>query len=249
MVDWELHGLEFGNCNCDYGCPCQFNARPTHGQCRAIAFFRIDRGHFGKVRIDGLKMAFIASWPGPVHEGQGTMQPVIDIHADGGQRDALLKIMTGRETDPLATFFAVYAAMSSTIHEPVFTEILFDADMEKRMARCEAVGIAIGRGEPIRNPVTLAAHRVRINLPNGFEYVQNEVGRGWSTSLGKVPMKLQDSYAQWCELHLNRHGVIRDAIPLGADRQGLASSPAGGGSLGLSRGAARRAPARARRGS
>ena len=92
----------------------------------------------------------------------------------------------------MATFFAVYAAMCSTIHEAVFTEILFDANMEERMARCEAVGIAIGRGEPIRNPVTLAAHRVRINLPNGFEYLQNEVGRGWSTSLGKVPMKLQD---------------------------------------------------------
>jgi hypothetical protein len=247
MVNWELHGMEFGNCNCDYGCPCQFNALPTHGQCRAVVFFRIDRGHFGKVQLDGRKMALIASWPGPVHQGQGTMQPVIDVTADSAQRDALLKILTGQETDPMATFFAVYAAMCSTIHEPVFTEIVFDADMEGRMARCEAVGIAIGRGEPIRNPVTLAEHRVRINLPNGFEYLQNEVGRGWSTSLGKVPMKLQDTYAQWCELHLNRHGVIHEPVPGGADRRGPAVSPAVGGSRKSSRGAARQAGASSRR--
>lgn len=247
MTDWELHGIEFGNCNCDYGCPCQFNARPTHGRCSAIGFFRIDRGHFGKVRIDGRKMALILSWPGAVHEGEGTMQPVIDINADGAQREALLKILTGQETDTMATFFAVYAAMCSTIHEPVFTEILFDADMEERMARCEAVGIAIGRGEPIRNPVTLAPHRVRINMPNGFEFLQNEVGRGWSTSLGKVPLKLQDTYAHWCELHLNRHGVIREATAGGADRRESPPAAAVRGSSSPGLGAAQRTPSRARR--
>ena len=28
MIKWEIKGREFGNCNCDYGCPCQFNALP-----------------------------------------------------------------------------------------------------------------------------------------------------------------------------------------------------------------------------
>jgi hypothetical protein len=81
--------------------------------------------------------------------------------------------------------------------------------MAARTASCEAKGVASGRGEPIRNPVTGAEHRVGIVLPNGFEYTQNEVGRGWSSSTGAVEMTLADSYAHWCELHLNRHGVIR----------------------------------------
>jgi hypothetical protein len=51
VVEWEIHGLEFGNCNCAYGCGCQFNALPTHGHCRAVAFFRVDEGHFGKTRL------------------------------------------------------------------------------------------------------------------------------------------------------------------------------------------------------
>jgi hypothetical protein len=209
MVDWEIDGMEFGNCNCSYGCPCQFNALPTHGHCRAIGFFRIDEGHFGDTRLDGLNMALAASWPGAVHEGRGTLQPIIDERGNEAQREALLGIMTGKETDDMATFFAVYSAMCDRIHDPIHTRITIDADMDVRSARCEAAGIATGRGEPIRNPVTGAEHRVGIVLPNGFEYTQNEVGRGWSTSTGAVAITLEDSYAHWCELHLNRHGVIR----------------------------------------
>ena len=35
MTPWELHGRSFGNCNCAFGCPCQFNALPTYGTCEA----------------------------------------------------------------------------------------------------------------------------------------------------------------------------------------------------------------------
>ncbi|MDI6838636.1 MAG: DUF1326 domain-containing protein, partial [Rhizobiaceae bacterium] len=28
---WAIKGREFIHCNCDYGCPCQFNSRPTKG--------------------------------------------------------------------------------------------------------------------------------------------------------------------------------------------------------------------------
>ncbi len=209
MIDWELHGLEFGNCNCAYACPCQFNALPTDGTCRAIAFFRIDNGHFGRTPLDGLKMAFAVTWPAAVHQGHGHMQPIIGAKADADQRTALLSIMTGKETDELATVFAVYAAMCEKIHDPVYSEIRIDADMKARSARCEAVGAASGRGQPILNPVTGKEHRVGIVLPNGFECTQNEVGRGWSESFGAVAFKLEDSYASWCELHMNRHGVIR----------------------------------------
>jgi len=209
MTPWEIHAMEFGNCNCSYGCPCQFNALPTHGHCRAAAFFRIDEGRFGDVRLDGLKMALAAAWPGAVHQGRGKMQPIVDKQGNAGQRDALLRIMTGKDTEGLATVFAVYAAMCETIHDPIPADITIDVDMKRRTARCEAVGVATGRGEPIRNPVTGAEHEVGILLPNGMEFTENRVGRGWSTSTGAVAMELADSYAQWCEIHMNQSGVIR----------------------------------------
>ena len=51
MIKWEIKGREFGNCNCDYGCPCQFNALPTQGHCRGLAVFDIERGFHGSTRL------------------------------------------------------------------------------------------------------------------------------------------------------------------------------------------------------
>ena len=45
MIKWEIKGREFGNCNCDYGCPYQFNALPTHGNCWAVVGIRILASH------------------------------------------------------------------------------------------------------------------------------------------------------------------------------------------------------------
>src|SRR5687767_7244915 len=115
MTEWEVHGMTFANCNCAYGCPCQFNALPTHGDCRAVVFTRIDKGRFGDVALDGVKGGIIVSWPGPVHEGKGVMQPFVDERADPAQRDALLRILTGQNTEEMATGWWVYAKMCDTI--------------------------------------------------------------------------------------------------------------------------------------
>ena len=55
FVEWEIKAKEFGNCNCAYGCPCQFNALPTNGDCMAVVGIQVDEGHFGQTRLDGLK--------------------------------------------------------------------------------------------------------------------------------------------------------------------------------------------------
>ena len=105
MTPWEIKAKEFSNCNCSYGCPCQFNALPTHGFCEAAVALEIEKGHYGAVKLDGLRMGGIFQWPGPVHEGHGKCQPFVDERADGQQREALLKIMSGQDTEPMATMF------------------------------------------------------------------------------------------------------------------------------------------------
>ena len=208
MTSWEIHGLMFSNCTCAYGCPCQFNALPTHGHCHAICFLQVDNGHFGDAKLDGLNSAFAVAWPGAVHEGRGEMQPMLDERGTEAQRTGLLSILMGKETDPMTTVFAIYTAMCETIHEPIHSEISIDFDMNKRHARCEARGIATGHGEPILNPVTKKEHRAGILLPNGLEYGQSEVGRGWSVSSGPVAITLENSHAHWCGIHMNQHGRI-----------------------------------------
>ena len=78
MAEWEIHGVAFGNCNCNWSCPCQFNAPTTHGSCEGVLTGRIDRGHFDGASLDGLAWAMIFQWPGEIAEGNGRQQTVID---------------------------------------------------------------------------------------------------------------------------------------------------------------------------
>jgi hypothetical protein len=210
MVDttWTIKGREFVNCNCSYGCPCQFNGLPTHGHCQAVAGAEIDEGHHGSTRLDGLRYVGIFRWPGAIHEGRGEAAVIIDERATPAQRDALLRILSGQDTEPGATIFNVFAGTFETMHEPIVSRIDFDVDVDGRRARLVVPGISDGRGEPIRNPVTGAEHRVRIDMPNGFEYHLAEIGRGWTKVTKPFALDLSDSYAQFVDLHLSHAGVV-----------------------------------------
>ena len=195
MIKWEIKGREFGNCNCDYGCPCQFNALPTHGHCRGLAVFDIEQGFHGSTRLDGLRAAAIFRWPGPIHEGKGEGVQIIDWRATPAQREALLRIFQGEDTEPGATVFQVFASTCDTLHEPIIADIEFELDVDGRTARARIDGVLETRGAPILNPVTGAEHRVRIEQPNGFEFTAAEIGRGWSKASGPVSYELSERTA------------------------------------------------------
>ena len=167
---WKVHAYFLDACNCDWGCPCQFNAKPTHGNCEGVAGYHIITGSYGtEVKLDGLNMALIASWPGPLHEGGGKASYYIDNRADERQFEALSNIITGRaEGGP----FSVYASIIEEIQEPKKASVKFQTkDIRSRISvRGEQSNvIAEAWLEPIRNPVTGKDHRAIIEIPEGFE--------------------------------------------------------------------------------
>jgi hypothetical protein len=210
MTYWEFRGRELVNCTCEYGCNCQFNALPDKGHCHAVAAIQIDEGRHGETVLDGLRITALFKWPGPVHEGHGEVLAIVDERADAAQREALLKIMTGQDTDPMATVFAVFATTIETMHDPVFAPIDFEVDVEGRRGRLKIDGYVEMTGEPIRNKVTGAEQRAQIRLPDGFEYEVAEVGSASSRTLGgPMQIEISDKYAQLANLHLSTHGVVR----------------------------------------
>lgn len=210
MTYWEFKGRELVNCNCEYGCNCQFNALPDKGHCQAVAGIQIDEGHHGDTRLDGLRIGAIFKWPGPIHEGHGEALAFVDQRADDQQREALLKIMTGQDTDPFATMFAVYASTVETMHPPVFTKIDFEVDVDGRRGRLSVPGYVEMTGEPIRNKVSGEESRAQIVLPNGFEYAVADIGSASSrTTGGPMQVDFGNSYGQFANLHLSTHGVVR----------------------------------------
>lgn len=210
MADrWEIRGVEFGNCNCAWGCPCQFNAPTTHGFCEAILGGRIDEGHFNDTRLDGLKWALILKWPGEIADGNGREQAIIDEGADPAQRDALEKILLGKSTAAGATHFYVYNSTMSEVLETLVAPIEFSVDVEARTAKLVIPGLIEATGSPIVDPNSGEEFRARIDLPNGFEYSIAEMGTASSKVTAGIELTLTDSYGQWNQIHMNQDGVIR----------------------------------------
>jgi hypothetical protein len=170
---------------------------------------QIDQGHHGNTKLDGLKFVGIFSWPRAIHEGNGQAAVIIDEKATGPQREALLRILTGQDTEPGATIFQVFSATFEKLHEPVFAHIDFEVDIDARKARLVVPGVVDGRGAPIVNPVTGAEHRARIDIPDGFEYSVAEMGRGWSRTSGAIDLNLSDTYGQFAHIHLSQSGIVR----------------------------------------
>jgi hypothetical protein len=105
--------------------------------------------------------------------------------------------------------FNVFASTCDKLHTPLFADIEFELDIDGRLARAYVEGVLEMRGEPILNPVTGVQHRVRIVQPNGFEFAEAEIGRGWSKTQGPVAYELADSYGQFAEIHLCQSGMVR----------------------------------------
>jgi hypothetical protein len=207
-VKWAIKAREFVNCNCSYGCPCQFDGLPSYGHCEAVAGMQIDQGNHGDTRLDGLRFVGIFRWPGPIHEGKGEAAVVIDERATEPQRGALLRILSGQDTEPGATIFQVFSTTLDKVHEPIFAPIDFEVDIDARRGRLIVRDVTEGRGEPIKNPVTGAEHRVRSDFPQCFEFCQAEIASGTSKTTGAIPLDPKNTYGQFAHIHLGRKGRL-----------------------------------------
>ena len=141
MTPWEIKATELVNCNCAYGCPCQFNALPTHGFCEAVGAFQIRQGFHGDVRLDSLSAIAVLQWPGPIHEGKGKGFMIIDKRASEAQRQSLLRILTGEDTEPGKTVWNVFASTLEHVYDPVFEDIAIDIDVDARRGRVSVAGL------------------------------------------------------------------------------------------------------------
>src|SRR3546814_12208410 len=118
MTYWRLKGLELANCNCEYGCNCQFGGLPDKGHCQAVIGMAIDEGSHGDVDLSGLNIAAVFRWPGQIHAGKEECAAFVDEPAIGEQRDELLTIINGAHTDPFAKAFAVLVYTIDTNRTP-----------------------------------------------------------------------------------------------------------------------------------
>ncbi len=166
---WHLKGTLVIACNCDYGCPCNFNALPTRGDCEGQWLWHVEEGTFGDVRLDGLTFTVTADWPGAIHEGGGKAVSFLDERADDAQRDAIAALVRGGHGGPWAIFINTYDLDGP---RPAPVEIDLDG-FASRIRIGDSVELEL---DAIRNPVTGAEVHPGAVLPEGL--VCNEMSFG-----------------------------------------------------------------------
>ena len=163
MKKWFFDADYLQACNCDYGCPCEFSAPPTPGHCHGIGVWKIQRGKYEELSLDGLGLGFAAMWPKAIHEGNGTVCLFVDEKASAEQREALLAIGSGQAG---GLPFEILATTFMTLLEPQFVPFNVTIDGLQSSARLgDHFRIAL---EPIKNPVTGDAEQVAVNHGTGF---------------------------------------------------------------------------------
>jgi len=163
QVKWRYKGEVITACNCDWGCPCNFNAPPTYGYCEGGWGFLIKSGFCGGEKLDGLHFAYMAKWPGAIHEGDGTAKLWIDEVASRGQRLVLEKILNGKLGGKP---WPIFAKTIDRWLETSFVEFEWKLDGARSQFRVGSDVLAVL--EPMRNPVTGVDVSARILLPDAL---------------------------------------------------------------------------------
>lgn len=159
---WHLTGTLVQACNCEWGCPCEFNAPPSQGKCEGTWTWHIEQGNYGDVKLDGLRFAAACKWPGAIHEGKGEVQPILDDRATPEQLEAIGVLLSGEVGGP----WAVIAPTLTKVHEPKV--VSWDVKLEDPNTVIEAGDALTMHLTPIKNPITGDVHEASVVLPNGF---------------------------------------------------------------------------------
>jgi hypothetical protein len=146
---WRIGGTLLIACNCDYGCPCNFNARPSRGHCEGGWLWHVEEGALDGVRLDGL------SW------GGGRAVSFYDERADEQQAATIRSLVRGEQGGPWGIFINTYELVDV---QPRRFEVQLDG-LQTRASIGDAMQL---RMATIKNPVTGAEVHPGAVLPEGL---------------------------------------------------------------------------------
>lgn len=159
---WNLDGYYVMGCNCDYGCPCNFNARPSSGHCEGVMGFVVEKGTYEGVDLSGTSALAMVWWPAAIHEGNGKAIIFVDNSAGAEKAAALGKIISGEAGGPMSIFKNTWASVDGP-HEAKFEKSL---NKQETSLTIDGVGSLVF--DSIKNPVTGAEAFPRVVLPQGL---------------------------------------------------------------------------------
>lgn len=190
---WKVAGQYYETCNCDFVCPCipaQLTVKPTKGSCVFAMSFKIDRGQFGDVTLDGLGFVIIGMTPEEMGKGNWSAGVLVDDRATVPQRDALVAIASGRAGGPVGALSGMITKFLGVESTP----IRFDRDGAKwsvdastflSMSAEAAMGIDPHATEPLQLANTGHPANSTFSLAHARHSRLDAFGISWSDATGR----------------------------------------------------------------
>ncbi|HET7552548.1 MAG TPA: DUF1326 domain-containing protein [Gemmatimonadaceae bacterium] len=180
IPEWHVEGDWFDVCKCSIPCPCTFAQRPSFGDCDGILAYRVRRGHFGDVELDGLNIVAVGHFEGNIWAGETkvTLGMYMDERASEEQRDALRRIWSGEVGGFPAMFAELFGEVRGLEYVPIEIEVADDL----AYWRAEIPGKVSARAEALSGPMTPPGKRVQTYNAPGSETGPGTVAT-WGTAV------------------------------------------------------------------
>ena len=161
-AQWNLKGTVLIACNCDWGCPCNFNALPSKGHCEGGWTWHVAKGAVDSTELDGLTFSVFVKWPGAIHHGNGEGVIFIDERADAAQREAIAALVSGQFGGP----WGILAWTWPTVHGP--KPVPYELKLDGIHSHLKVGDSLVLESTPIKNPVTGVESHPGVVLPEGL---------------------------------------------------------------------------------
>jgi hypothetical protein len=169
-ISYHLKGILLGACNCDWGCPCNFESPPTHTYCEGSYLWHVQEGVYGQVPLNELNFSWCAHSPGPLHLGNVTSVYFIDERANAQQRQTLEEMLT---RNPEIMPFGIFKHLTSTFLGVHY--VPFAVELNGTHSRVTIPGVLDYQLTPMKNPVTGEEEPATLLKPKGFTSTQQDL--------------------------------------------------------------------------
>jgi hypothetical protein len=202
--NWRIEGDYFDGCNCKSICPCIFALDPTEGDCKGLAAWHIEKGHFtngtindrnsnssdNSINLANLNVVISVRAPGNMLTGsKWKIALYLDEKANKDQKEALTKIFTGQAG---GEFFAEMLSRVGEILGTRAVPIEFNIEGKKRrkikipsIAEMEIEGLAGSNPdiEPeVVNPAFSNTPGIDPIIARSTRHTYNDHGLEWDNS-------------------------------------------------------------------
>ena len=192
------------SCNCDYGCPCNFNALPTYGNCEALLGYHIRKGNFGDTNLDGIIFAWGLWWPKAIHMGEGIGKLYVDKKASKEQVKAIEEITSGKYGGGV---FTIFPSTFKTTLPTEITNIEFHYNPYDAWLKVEGAGEV--KSEHITNAKTGAQWEGEILVPGGIAFKRGTVSSvNWHWMTSNISLKHEKKNGHASLVSFSNEGCI-----------------------------------------